>query len=114
MIYRFIYNDAYKRVIPATLIDSRGVLSIATASGFAVKDYTDSEVAKVTANVIPYKIETDNGTLAGYFNLTVTADRLFATLLNKQLRPAFVKFDSDIANKISIFITSNDWQVDIL
>lgn len=114
MNFRIIYNDAYKRVIPATLIDSRGKISaIETAGGFAVRDYTNAEVDRVGENVIPYKIETEGGNLVGFFNLVIKFG-FVCTLLNKQLRPAFQTFDTQITNKISNFILSKEWQSDIL
>ncbi len=115
MSYRIIYNQEYKRVIPAVIIDSRANISaVRTAGGFAVKDYTDAQVALVTDAVIPYKIETGNGNLVGYFNLTVSDHPKAAVLLNAQLRPAFVQFNSEISQLISNFILSNDWQFDYL
>jgi hypothetical protein len=115
MSYRVIYNEEYRRVIPAVLIDSRAnIAAIKTAGGFAVKAYTDSQVALVTDTVIPYKIETNEGNLAGYFNLSVSTNPKSAVLLNAQLRPAFVQFNSEISQIISNFIISNDWQFDYL
>jgi len=115
MSYRVVYNDAYKRVIPAVLIDSRGTnSSLYTASGNAVLSYTNGKVALVTSSVLPYKIETDTGNLVGYFNLTVVESPKSASLLNKQLRSAFQKYDSEISQVISNFITSSNWQADYL
>lgn len=115
MSYRIIYNEEYRRVIPAVLIDSRANISaISTAGGFAVKAYTDAQVALVTATVIPYKIETNEGNLAGYFNLSIGVNPKSAVILNAQLRPAFVQFNSEISQIISNFIISNDWQFDYL
>jgi hypothetical protein len=114
MIFRIIYNQEYKRTIPAVLIDSRGSISaIQTAGGFAVKAYTDSQVALVTDTIIPYKIETDLGNLAGYFNLQVKFN-VTVTLKGKQLRPAFQQFDNQISQIINNFISSNDWKEDYL
>jgi len=115
MSYRIIYNDSYKRVIPAVLIDSRGTnVAIDTATGFEVLAYTDSKVDLVTNTVLPYKIETDNGNLAGYFNLSVTESPKAASLLNKQLRTAFQIYDSEITELITNFIISNNWEADYL
>lgn len=115
MSYRIVYNEEYRRVMPAVLIDSRANIdAIKTADGFSVKAYTDAQVALVTNTVIPYKIETNNGNLVGYFNLSVTTSPKSALILNTQLRPAFVQFNSEISQIISTFIISNDWQYDYL
>lgn len=115
MSYRIIYNDSYKRVIPAVLIDSRASIpAIVTAGGYDVLDYTNSQTALIVSNVVPYKIETDLGNLVGYFNLTIGTNPVSASLLNKQLRPAFQKYDSDITQLISNFIISSDWVNDYL
>lgn len=115
MNYRIIYNQEYKRVIPAVLIDSRAnINAIKTATGYEVKAYTDSQVALVTSLVIPYKIETLNGNLAGYFNLTVSDNPKTVVLLNAQLRPAFVQYNSEISQLISTFIISGNWEFDYL
>jgi len=115
MIFRIIYNQEYKRVIPAVLIDSRQNLPfLKSAGGYDVLAYTESQVLLVTDKVVPYKIETDGGNLAGYFNLQVGSDTNTATLLNYQLRPAFITFDAQILQIISNFIQSNEWQFDCL
>lgn len=115
MSRRILYNESYKRVIPAVLIDSRAfVPAITTATGYEVKAYTDAQVSLVTSTVIPYKIETDNGNLAGYFNLQVSTSPVSASVLNKQLRPAFQQFESEINQEISNFIQSSNWKADYL
>lgn len=114
MTFRVIYNQDYKRTIPAILIDGRGeIAAIQTAGGYAVKAYTDSKVSEVTSTVIPYKIETDLGSLAGYFNLQVKPLG-GVSLLVTQLRPAFKQFDTQISQIISNFISSNEWKEDYL
>lgn len=101
--------------MPAVLIDSRAnIPAITTASGFEVKAYTDLQVDRVTNTVLPYIIETEFGNLCGYFLLQVDTVSETARLIQKQLRPAFVQFDSQISNEISNFITSNKWQEDFL
>lgn len=114
MTFNITYNQEYKRVIPAVLIDGRGAIpTIQAAGGYEVKAYTDSQVALVTNTVIPYKIETDGGNLAGYFNIQAkSATR--GVLQTYQLRPAFKQFDSQILGIITNFISSNEWIEDIL
>lgn len=114
MIYKVTYNQEYKRVIPAVLIDSRGTIpAIQTVGGYELKSYNDSQVAIVTDTVIPYKIETETGNLAGYFNVQ-TKSETRAVLQGYQLRPAFQQFDAEILQIITNFIASNVWQYDIL
>lgn len=114
MTFRITYNDEYKRVIPAVIIDGRGLNpAIATLGGFAMKAYTDSKVAQVIPGTIPYKIETDTGNLAGYFILMIDYNGT-PFLIDYLVRPAFVQFDSEISQNINNFIQSNDWQFDTL
>mgnify|MGYP006935487267 CR=1 FL=1 len=116
MIFKVTYNQEYKRVIPAVLIDSRQNLPfLKSAGGYDVLAYTESQVDLVTERVVPYKIETEEGNLAGYFNLQVQdGNDDAAFLLNYQLRPAFQSFNSEILGIISNFISSNEWQFDCL
>lgn len=113
MVFRIIYNQEYKRVIPAVLIDSRGGISaIETTGGYETKAYTDAQVAVVTPVVIPYKIESGAGNLSGYFNLQITDETV--VLLGTQLRPAFEQFSAQISQIINNFIISNVWKEDYL
>lgn len=113
MVFRIIYNQEYKRVIPAVLIDSRGGISaIETTGGYETKTYTDAQVALVTPTVIPYKIESGAGNLAGYFNLQVEGSN--AGLLVMQLRPSFGELSAQISQIINNFIISNVWKEDYL
>ena len=114
MTFRIIYNQDYKRVIPAVLIDGRGSIpAIQETGGIATKDYTDSVVNMVNENTVPYKIETDTGNLVGYFNILVDINGN-ATLMNSQIRPAFQNFDAEISQLIITFIASNDWVFDYI
>ena len=115
MTFIIVYNQEYKRVIPAVLIDSRQNFPfLKSAGGYDVLAYTQSQIDLVTDRVVPYKIETDDGNLAGYFNLSVNDNNVTATLLNYQLRPAFESLSVQILQKISNFISSNEWQFDCL
>lgn len=115
MTFHIVYNDAYKRVIPAVLTDSRGsIVDIQAVGGFALKAYNDLQVSNVTSTVLPYKIETEYGNIAGYFNLQVNKLQQTVSLKDKQLRPAFINFDADISNEIGIFISNNKWKTDYL
>lgn len=114
MIFNVVYNQEYKRVIPAVIIDGRGLNpAIATLGGLELKDYTDAKVNAVTQGAIPYKIETDLGNLAGYFVLMVDYNGS-VILMDYLLRPAFMQFDTQISQIINNFITSGDWRFDIL
>ena len=114
MTFRIIYNQDYKRIIPAVLIDSRGLIpDIQETDGFATKNYTDSVVNMVNEDTVPYKIETDTGNLVGYFNILVGIDGN-ASLMNSQIRPAFQNFDAEISQLIITFIASNDWVYDFI
>lgn len=103
----------YQRMINGILIDSQYLIpAISNKNGFAIKAYCDVEIAKVTDNVIPYKIETENGNVAGFFTLQTNGS--ITTLYQKQLRPAFVQFDIELNQLISNFINTNRWINDTL
>lgn len=114
MIYNFIYDDQPFRTIPAVLIDSRAGTSIENQVGSVIKAYTDSQVALVTDAVIPYKIESDTGSIAGYFTLQVVLGNQTAQLQQFVLRPAFKQFLSEISAQINTFITGGQWKPDFL
>lgn len=114
MTYRFIIDDQPFRTIPAVIIDSRAGTPLANQIGAVIKSYTDSQVALVTDSVIPYKIETGAGSLAGYFTLQVILGNQIAQLQQFVLRPAFKQFLSGISVQIDTFITTNNWKSDYL
>lgn len=111
MIFRFIYCEEPERIIPAVLIDSQYTIpSIANKVGFDIKSYTDAEVNKITDSVLPYKIETELGVLAGYFTIKIQDGILF----QYQLRPSFKSFSNTISKQISNFIQDGEYKHDTL
>lgn len=114
MTYRFIYSDDYKRVIPAVIIDGRGGnAETATLSGFELKAYVDEKVSRVRSNTMPYKIETENGNLVGYFILGIKGNGAIVLVENIN-RPAFLQFSQSISQEINNFMLSGNWQYDFL
>ncbi len=111
MIFFFIYSNDYQRIMPAVLIDSRKTIpAILSKTGAQIKAYTDSEVSKITDNVLFYTIETNDGNLGGYFALQIQGNS--AILYLKQLRPAFVEMDTAISSQINTFINEGTWRRD--
>lgn len=112
MSYRFIYsNPEHLRVIPAVILDSKGTIpAINNVMGFEAKVYTDAEVAKITEDVLFYRIETNNGNLAAY----VALNGISGAIVTQQLRTAFKAFSAEITTQISNFINNNGWKDDIL
>jgi hypothetical protein len=115
MTYRFIYSQSEcNRIIPAVLIDKRASIDeIKNKAGSIIKAFTDQQVSLVTDTTIFYKIETDQGNLAGYFTLQVIRTGVVA-ILQYELRPAFVEFDLEISGLISNFIRDASYQQDYL
>jgi hypothetical protein len=102
-----------QRTVSGIIYDSQYTIpSISNKPGIIVKAYADVEIAKIIYDVIPYKIETDNGNLVGYFTLQTNGNK--ATLLQMQLRSSFSIFNEYILILISDFIISNKWIYDIL
>lgn len=117
MIYKFIYEPNYERIIPAIIIDARASIpEIQNKTGFEIKAYIDKQLFLVTNNSIVYKIEeTNNGVLCGFFSINVEAGNKTATLVLGVLRPAFEQFKNEINLKITNFIMGIDtWQQDYL
>lgn len=115
MSYRFIYGQPEcNRVIPAVLIDKRASIpEIKNKPGIIIKTFTDAQVALVTDSCIFYKIETEQGNLAGYFTIQIIREGV-PIILQYELRPAFQQFDLQISQEIAIFITNGGWKIDYL
>lgn len=108
MSYRIIYLDDYDRVIRGVIMDARAVIpAIADKYGFDVKNYCDSIISIVNSSVLPFRIETEQGNLAGWFTLQTGE---IVSIIGKQLRPAFLADDAAISGLINNFITGNDWR----
>jgi hypothetical protein len=115
MLYIITYDLDYKRTIPAVLIENRAnIPAIKNQIGTVIKAYTDAEVAKVTETVIPYKVETNQGVLVGFFTIQLSNIGQNAGKLQQVLRPAFQPFNSDITQIINTFITNGGYVNDIL
>ncbi len=114
MIFRIIYSPyEHNRVIPAVIIDCRATIpDIKNATGSVIKEYIDPKVY-LAATQIFYKIESENGSLAGYFTLGVN-DIGVPVLDQFQLRPAFAGFMSSISAQIANFMSAGTWRFDTL
>lgn len=113
MIFFIQYAEEYSRVIAAIVLESREIIRlIAGKGGFEVYDYFNEEIDKVTDGIVPYKIESETGSLVAYFSVKVTgnAGQLYQTFI----RPNFQQFADDINQKIAIFIFNGYWKQDFL
>lgn len=114
MEFNIIYDQDYRRTITAVLTDNRAnIPEIRNQIGIVIKQYVDAQVALVTDNVVPYKIETDLGVLVGYFLLQVTNMGQTAVNIQQVIRPVFQSFN-EISGIVSNFITNGSYQFDIL
>lgn len=113
MIINFIYEIEYTKVIPAIIMDSRFTIpDIKNQDGWAAKAYIDKELSMIIAGILPYRLETDNGNIAGYMTLDATKPAVSVQKL--QLRPAFQQFLTSIQQQITNFIQTNAYQYDYL
>lgn len=113
MSIRIIYCQEPERVIPAVLIDNRAnIPAITNVTGFAIKAYTDAQVAMIVPGVLPYRLETDMGNLAGFMTLQTSGGG--AGLYQFVLRPAFLSQKTEILGIISNFIMQGNWKADFL
>lgn len=115
MSYRFIFckSDSH-RIVPAVLIDNRAnIPEIKNKVGSVIKTFTDAQAAMVGDTEMFYKIETENGNLAGYFTLMyVRAGEV--SRLQFELRAAYQQFSAEISGLVSTFIQTSGWQADWL
>lgn len=102
------------RTITGTIIDSQYIIpSISNKLGIDIKEYSDSKILlSDEVGSLPYKIETDNGSLVGFFTLLTNGQQ--CVLQQVQLRPAFQEFSIEITELLSNFILQNLWQPDYL
>lgn len=115
MTYFFIFEDDYSRIMFSCIVDARATIpAIKNQVGTVIKSYVDNQVALVDNNSIVYKIETDQGVMAGYFVIKVNTTNKTAFLHQFVVRPSFTQFILEIQSQISNFITSNKWQSDYL
>jgi hypothetical protein len=116
MIYTFVFEPDYTRLIPAILIDCRASIpEIKNQIGDVIKAYIDGQLALIDDTCIVYKIEEiTNGVCAGIFVLKVDTGNKTANLLSYRFRPAFQNDTLNILNIIVNFITSSAWHADML
>lgn len=115
MTFRFIYCTEPERVIPGVVLDARVPLGIWEQTGFQQQAFFKQQLALITPEVLPYKIEVaENGTCAGYFLLKTRNIGQTAEVLTLSLRPAFQDFTSDIPQKCANFILNGDFRPDLL
>ena len=110
MMYRVIYDDQYFRTIPACMIDARVGTPLANATGAMMEEFIQPKVALIVPGVLPYKLESPNGNLAGVFALQTSSTG--AVLLFSIIRPAFVEDQVNISQEIVNFIQGQDWVYD--
>ena len=112
MTFRFVYEFYYAKLIQFVLLDARQSAFPVVGNGNVLQPLVDAKIALVTSNVIPYRIEGDNGTIAGYFTLEINNN--IPTLQQSQIRPNFGSYNTEIQSKINEFIIDNGWQKDYL
>ncbi len=106
-------SDNYKRLMWGIIADSRANIPVVKdAIGDDIKAYVDSQTALVVPGVLPYAVWTDQGNLAAYFLLQVSAGPV--EIIAQQLRPAFVQYSIAISQNIANFITSGQFMFDLI
>lgn len=110
MNYNITYEADYARVIPAVLMDARGQYpQLSGATGFEMLPYISAQVAAASSALL-YKIETDEGNIAGCFTVAVPSGSLGIFVL----RPQFLVFSAQISQQITNFISGGGWRFDYL
>lgn len=107
------YLIEHSRVLSGIVLEGRqSFAQTKDKTGFEVKAFIDSESAKVVSNVLPYKIEVDEGNLVAYFSILVNG--VAASRYQVFVRPSFNRFSDGISSFISNFIGNGSWIPDIL
>jgi hypothetical protein len=114
MIIKFIYEPDYPRIIFACMMDARAGTPLANKPGTIQKEFIDAEIAKVTSEVIPYRLESELGVIIGYISLKTGNMGQTAVLFQETYRPAFANMIPEIQQNISKFVSSLAWRGDIL
>lgn len=113
MTFYATYLIEYSRVLAGIILEGRQSLAqTKDKTGFEVKAFFDSEINKVTTNVVPYKIETEQGNLAAYFS--VLTDGIAGQQYQLFIRPSFAAYALQLSLFISNFIGNGSWKADIL
>jgi hypothetical protein len=109
MSYELTYELDYKRIISAVINDARNIIpQTKNQTGSVIYAYVQSQIMLVNPNVLMYRIESDQGNLAGYVGIRVNNG--IATQVLYQLRPAFN--DLEISGVITNFIQTNSFLKD--
>lgn len=113
MTFRFVYEPDFKRVFSAVILDSWNTIPETKMQiGRIIKEYVNDQTELVVDGTIPYRVETGNGSLAGYMVLKLVGNTAIPYLV--QLRPPFLPFSAQITTLITIFIQSNTFLNDYL
>jgi hypothetical protein len=114
MNYFIQYEPDYPRILPSMIIECRAAIpAIKNQTGTVIKRYVDNQKSFIKDNSIFYKVEADNGVLAGVFSVDVNANKTVLLNINF-IRPSFLQYKTDILKIINNFINSNKWQQDYL
>lgn len=111
MSFYITYRQEKKRIVQSVIIDCRVALGLATANGNVIQPYVNTKVTEIGDNPL-YVIENSNGSLAGYFSLTISGN--VATLQQANFRPQYSASFTLFYSMINNFISSNEWQYDFL
>src|SRR4051812_4813711 len=114
MSYVITYLQEVSRTVQAILIDARATTMPDNADGNVIKPIVDAAVAAISTNSIPYKIESDNGSLAAFFVILVDRATFTGSLQDSKIRPQFNSDSTAIDTLIADFIASEEWKIDFL
>lgn len=113
MTYFFTYLQELGRVVQATMIDDRANQFPANADGNVIQPLVDAVVDSVGADSLPYKIENETGSLAGFFVLLIDRTNFTASIQKQVIRTPFQSDLTNIDAAVAAFIASDEWKEDI-
>lgn len=94
-----------RKVVQAVMIDARHLLGIGNEDGNYLQPIIDAEIVSIGVNPYFFSLQSEQGSLAGYFVLNDDG-----TIKKKLLRPSYLQFDTQIDSLISNFSSSGDWR----
>lgn len=103
----------YGRLIRSVNCDSTAIIpALRGASGNAIEDYNQGQVAQISKTVLVYRVETEQGNLCCFFALQTATSPVL--VIFQQIRPAFIQFQQEINQSISNFILDGTFLYDTI
>lgn len=112
MTFAIVYRQEVAKLVQFITLDSRVELGLQGMNGVQVQPYIDAVVEQIGTNPYFYIIETNGGSVAGYFTLVLRNGTM--VVANQQFRPQYSEFLITFNTMIEAFLASGNWGFDVL